>query len=304
MSAPLRIGMIGLDTSHVIAFTSLLNDPKHEHHVPGGKVVVGFPGGSPDFESSISRVEGFTKQLRDDWGMEIVDSPEAVAEKCDLLMIESVDGRVHLDQFKATVKYKRPTFIDKPLAVTSAHAKEIFKLAKDAGVPVMTASALRYADALVKALARDEKEEGAKIMGCDMYGPMAINLPTPGLFWYGIHTAEVINRVMGTGCESVSVVKNDGVDIVTFVYKDGRMATLRGSRDCHSAFGGVIHRKGGAEYVNLSAPGKPYYAGMLEAVMATLPKGKSDIAAEDSIEITRMLEAANEARDSGKSIKL
>ena len=40
-----RIGMIGLDTSHVIAFTKQINDPKNDY---GCKVVAGFPGGSPD----------------------------------------------------------------------------------------------------------------------------------------------------------------------------------------------------------------------------------------------------------------
>src|SRR5512133_1211654 len=103
MASELKIGLIGLDTSHVVAFTQLLNDAKNEHHIPGGKVVIAFPGGSKDFELSWSRVGKFTDELRDKWGVKIVDSPEAVAQGCDLLFIESVDGRVHLDQFRRTV---------------------------------------------------------------------------------------------------------------------------------------------------------------------------------------------------------
>ena len=61
--APLRLGIIGLDTSHVIAFTKTFNDPTAPNHVPGGKVVAAFKGGSPDIESSASRVDGYTKEL-------------------------------------------------------------------------------------------------------------------------------------------------------------------------------------------------------------------------------------------------
>src|SRR5436190_16796273 len=41
-AAELRIGMIGLDTSHAIAFTKLINDARDPSHVPGGKVIAAF----------------------------------------------------------------------------------------------------------------------------------------------------------------------------------------------------------------------------------------------------------------------
>src|SRR6185295_11952636 len=72
----LRVGMIGLDTSHVTAFTALLNDPKSSNRVFGGRVVAAFKGGSPDIESSRSRVEGYTKELREKYGVITYDSIE------------------------------------------------------------------------------------------------------------------------------------------------------------------------------------------------------------------------------------
>ncbi len=54
----MRLGMIGLDTSHVIAFTKIINDPKNNY---GCRVVAGYPGGSPDMAASSNRVEKFTK---------------------------------------------------------------------------------------------------------------------------------------------------------------------------------------------------------------------------------------------------
>src|SRR5206468_10092718 len=83
----LKIGLVGLDTSHVVAFSKCFNKPGDAEHVPGGRVVCAFPGGSNDFEMSASRVEKFTKQVHDDSGVEILDKPEAVAERVDLVFI-------------------------------------------------------------------------------------------------------------------------------------------------------------------------------------------------------------------------
>src|SRR5947207_802419 len=151
----LKIGLVGLDTSHVLAFTKCFNKPGDAEHVPGGRVVCAFPGGSKDFETSIGRVDKFTATVRDDFGVQILDKPEAVADAVDLLFITAVDGRTHLDYVRKTIAARRPTFIDKPFAVNSADAKEMFKLAEQHGVPMMSCSSLRYAQSLTEALADD-----------------------------------------------------------------------------------------------------------------------------------------------------
>ncbi|MCX5660316.1 MAG: Gfo/Idh/MocA family oxidoreductase [Planctomycetota bacterium] len=304
MAAPLRIGMIGLDTSHVTAFAKLLNDPTDPHHVKGGKVVVAFPGGSRDFGLSWNRVEKFTKDLKDAYGIQVVDSPEAVAQNCDLVLLESVDGRVHLEQFRRIAPFKKPTFIDKPLAVTSADAREIFRLAQDSGTTVMTSSSLRYADNLTATLTKAPADAGGAIVGCEAFGPMSIEPTQPGLFWYGIHTVEVISAVMGPGCKQVVAASNNDFDIVTGTWADGRMAVLRGHRKGHSKFGVTIHREQSFEILDLYANARPLYAAMLESIMANLPKGVSPIPAANSIEIIRFIEAANESRGSGKPVTL
>src|SRR5690606_5933337 len=127
----LKIGMAGLDTSHVGAFANLLHDSSNEHHVPGGRITVAFPGGSPDCPLSIDRVEKFTTDLRENHQVEIVDSLAAMQGKCDAIMLESVDGRVHAAQFREVASWGIPVFIDKPLATTVADAREIAKIAAE-----------------------------------------------------------------------------------------------------------------------------------------------------------------------------
>src|SRR5262249_52493194 len=112
----IRVGVIGLDTSHVTAFTGVLNNPKASGRLAGVRVVAAFPGGSPDVESSRTRVEGFTNTLREKYGVEIVDSIEALLPKVDAVLLESVDGRPHLKQVVPVLKARKPVFIDKPVA--------------------------------------------------------------------------------------------------------------------------------------------------------------------------------------------
>jgi predicted dehydrogenase len=299
MAEPLRIGLVGLDTSHVVAFTRLLNDPAAPNHVAGGRVVAGFPGASADFELSFARVEGFTQQLRDEFGVEILDSPEAVADRVDLLFISSVDGRRHRPFFERTADRRRPTFIDKPFTTSLADAKAILQLARECGIPVMSCSSLRYADNLRAALARTED---GPILGVDVFGPMNIEPTQPGLFWYGIHCVEMLVATLGVGCQRVHATANAGTDLIVAEWSDGRMASLRGIRGGHDRFGISLHREKGFQFVDVKANARPYYAGMLEAILQSLPNGRSDVPGDQMLEVVRFIEAANASREAGRSV--
>src|SRR2546422_7350936 len=97
-ASDLRVGIIGLDTSHVPAFTELLNNPGSKNHVPGAKVVAAFKGGSPDIESSWNRVDQYTKELQEKYGVKLYDTIEEMCQQGDAGMHESVDGPPHQKQ--------------------------------------------------------------------------------------------------------------------------------------------------------------------------------------------------------------
>ncbi|MFC5648185.1 Gfo/Idh/MocA family protein [Paenibacillus solisilvae] len=301
MSKTLQIGLIGLDTSHVSAFTKLLNDPDAEYHVPGGKVTVAYPGGSSDLELSYSRVDGFTNELHEQYGIQIVDSLEAVAEQSDAIMLESVDGRVHLNQFMQIAPFGKPVFIDKPFALSTAEADSIFELATQYNVPLMSCSSLRYAEGLVQVLSQ---QENGPIYGADFYGPMEIQPTQPGFFWYGIHTVEMLFAAMGAGCEHVTVTTNDKQDVAVGVWNDGRIGTIRGNRHGNRLFGGLIHRDKATQEVDVYAHRKPYYASLLEIALAMFRTGKPPIDRNETRQIIRFIEAANESRVTGKMVNL
>ena len=297
----LKIGLVGLDTSHVVAFAKCFNKPGDPEHVDDGQIVCAYPGGSKDFELSIGRVGKYTEQLRDEFGVEILESPSAVAERADLVFITAVDGRTHLDYVRQTIPARKPTFIDKPMAVTSSDAKEIFRLGEQHSVPIMSCSSLRFAQALDAALADDALGE---IVGIDVFGPMNIEPTQGGLYWYGIHSVEIVNRVMGQGCREVKATTTDDHDLVTATWADGRVASIHGVRKAHSKFGATIHRAKGFQFVDAAAGKRSWYSTMLDQIMASLPHGRSAIDNAATLEIIRLIEAANQSRGSGASVKL
>lgn len=298
MADALRIGMIGLDTSHAGAFTKLLNTPSNPHHVSGGTIVKAFPGGSDRMAVSRDRVGTFTDEMRDTFHIDIVDSAEAAAADVDAVMLTSVDGRQHLEQFEAISTNGIPVFIDKPIAASVADAKAIFERAEATGSPVMSCSSIRYAAGI------DELGAGKETLGCIAAGPVAILEDFPAYFWYGIHTAEVLFSKMGSGCREVSVTANEKADVITGTWDDGRTAAIYGYRfDGVYAFEATVYTGDGAEH-GVAASDPPYYARLLPHILSFFRSGTPAISPSETIEIAAFLEAANVARESGRPQRL
>ncbi|HZG76955.1 MAG TPA: Gfo/Idh/MocA family oxidoreductase [Paenibacillus sp.] len=297
-----NIGLIGLDTSHVIVFTQILNDAAHELYIDApARVTSGYPGGSPDFPLSIDRVEGFTKRLEETYGVRIAGSPEEVAEHSDALFITSVDGRVHLEQFRAVAPYGKPVFIDKPLALRGEEAKEIFAIAQQYGIPCMSSSTRRFARALVEELGHPEK---GPILGAEVYGIIDFMPTQTGWFWYGIHNVEVLYAILGTGCVSVTAYSQGKHEVIVGVWSDGRVGIVRGNPHPNGGNGALIHRENETAYVDTAPSGMANYAELVKQALHMFETGISPVPAEETIEIIHFIEAANESRATGKPILL
>src|SRR5262249_38454100 len=240
----MRAGIIGLDTSHVVAFTQLLNGPKAKGVLAQVKVVAAYPGGSPDVPASRDRVAGFTQQLRDKFKVEIVDSIDALLGKVDVVFLESVDGRPHLEQVKPVLKAGKPVFIDKPVAGSLADAVQIYELARQHKVPCFSSSSLRFSPGILGM--RNHPKVG-KVLGCAAYSPCSLEEHHPDLFWYGIHGVETLFTIMGPGCVSVQRTHTKDFELVTGTWKDGRIGTYRGIRKGSAGYGAVVFGDKGIE---------------------------------------------------------
>jgi predicted dehydrogenase len=295
----LNIGMVGLDTSHASVFTRLLNDSGGEQHVRGGKVIKAFPGGSPDFELSISRIDRITEEVRSH-GVEIVDTLEETGEGTDAVLLESVDGGTHLEQLRRLIVYRKPIFIDKPFSLSSSDAEKMAALASTHSTPIMSSSALRFSEGLRRVLSRQDK--GA-IIGADCFGPMDM-IAEQGYFWYGVHAIEMLFAILGEGAEAVTTHCDDDHDCIVGRWKDGRFGTVRGNRSGSQQFGALVHFEKGTEYVNVAADSKPFYASLLEEVIGFFHDGVPKVKLSETLEIIRFIEAAGVSRVSGERVDL
>jgi predicted dehydrogenase len=287
----LRVGIIGLDTSHVVAFTKVLNSAKAEGDLAGVRVVAAYPGGSPDVAASRDRVAGFTAELRDKFKVAIVDSIDDLLTRVDVVLLESVDGRPHRDQVRPVLRAHKPVFIDKPLAGSLADAIEIVQLAEETHTPCFSSSSLRFSPEVV-ALKNDPKI-GA-IQGCDTYSPCSLEEHHPDLFWYGVHGVEMLYTLMGTGCEKVTRAQSKDTELVTGVWKDGRIGTFRGLRG-KSGYGALVF---GAKGIAPSG-GSGGYEPLLVEICKFFRTGKPPISLQETLEILTFMEAADESKRQG-----
>ncbi|MBX3412698.1 MAG: Gfo/Idh/MocA family oxidoreductase [Pirellulales bacterium] len=294
---PIRAGIIGLDTSHVIAFTKAFNSPDKQGDAADVTIVAAYPGGSPDVEASYSRVEMFTRQVRE-MGVEIVDSIDKLLEKVDVVLLESVDGRPHLAQATPVILAGKPLFIDKPVAGSLADAIAIFALAKEHKVPCFSSSSLRFGPEL-QGIGKNEKV--GEIVGCSVHAPCSLEEHHPDLFWYGVHGVEMLYTVMSTGCEEVSRAHTADTDFVTGRWKDGRIGTYRGIRRGDSTYGAIVYgTKGIVESGRYAG-----YVPLVEEIAKFFKTGKSPVPAEETIEMFTFMEAADESkRQGGAPVKL
>lgn len=286
----LNIGMIGLDTSHVLRFSKALNDPASPARIPGARIVFAFKGGSPDMDVSWSRVNAFEKEVREKYGVTVLDSIAEVVARSDAILIESVDGRVHLAQAREVFKAGKPVFIDKPFAGTLRDVRAIADLARECKTPVFGSSGLRFSAGV-------RKLQAAKLgplRGAIAYGPAHTQPSLPDLYWYGVHAVEALYALMGAGCQTVVRTHTPDSDVVTGVWANGATGVVYGLRN-RSAPHRVIA-------FGAKAVGDQPSSGddtLLEEIIAFFRTGRPPVAIEETIELYAFMEAADESKRRG-----
>jgi hypothetical protein len=294
-SADLKLGLIGTDTSHAVAFTKLLNDAAAPDHILGARVVAAYKGGSPDIEESVRRVDEFAAEIQNKWNVTIVPSIADLCPAVDGILLESVDGRPHLAQFREAAKCGKPVFIDKPLAATLADARAIADLAAKANIPWFSASALRFSEV--------ESMQNQDVTGAMVWAPG----PTEphhdlDLTWYGIHGVEMLYTILGTGCISVSRVTSANEDVITGRWSDGRLGVVHLERP-YGKYGAITFLKGGT--VDARPDLAVSYGPLVKQIVHFMQSGQPAVPNDATLEIFAFMDAAQKSvRANGVAVKL
>ncbi len=289
LPADIRLGIIGTDTSHVTAFTRLLNDESSPQHIAGARVVAAFKGGSKELPDSYNRVDKFAEDLKNKWNVEFVPDIPTLCRKVDGVMIESVDGRQHLEQVKQALASGKPLWIDKPLAASLENAREIARLAKQSGTVWFTASSLRYGKD-VEAM-KFPDAQGAVAWGAGPLGHFQLDLT-----YYAIHAVELLYSVLGPGCEEVTRTHTDAADVIVGKWKGGKTGEVRALRP-DSNYGVMVFRTGGK--VEVTPKVSDGYRPLVEEVVRFFQTKQPPVPNEESLEVMEFMDAAQRSMAKG-----
>jgi len=288
LAADLRVGIIGCDTSHAVAFTETWNNPEAKGHVPGFKVMAAYRGGSADIPHSVKLQEEIVPNLTEKYGVKFYDTIEQLCANVDVICLESLDGRPKLAQLKPVLAARKPVYVDKPMAASLTEVVEMFRLANEAQVPIFTSSSLRFA--------KNTQAVRAGAIGvvtnAQTFGPCETEVHHPELYWYGIHGVEALFTVMGTGCVSVqSGTNTQGKVEVVGRWPAGRQGIFTEDKD----FRGQASGKQGV----MTVGAWDGYGPLVEEISKFFKSGVVPVRQEETIELFAFMDAAEKSKQLG-----
>lgn len=294
--AQMKIGIIGLDTSHSIAFTKFINGADKKEEYKDFQIVAAYPYGSKSIKSSYDRIPGYIEQVKE-MGVEIVSSIPELLDKVDCVLLETNDGNLHLEQAYEVFKAGKIMFIDKPIGANLAQAIAIYELSKKYNVPIFSSSALRYVPESQKL----RNGELGEVQGVNTYTPGTLEPSHADMAWYGIHGIEALFTVMGTGCVSVNRMSSEGSDVIVGLWDDGRIGTVRAIREGHRPYDGHAFTDKGIVSTGKYQGHEP----LLREILNFFTTGIPPVSEKETLEIFTFIEAADESKGAkGKIVSM
>lgn len=293
MADEIRVAMIGLDTSHAVAFPKRMQDPEcgEDLRVGGMRAVT-----CMRFETPFQDKDGLASRQAqiEKWGIHVTESfNEAVAD-CDAIMLEINDSSLHLDYFRKVAALGKPVFIDKPLADNTDNARAILELAQKHNTRVMSCSALRMDENLMSALTKVESPQFATTYGILGEAPSG-----DSLIWYGVHAFEMLHRILGGKAEKVTAHESE-TGIVTIVdYAGGRQGVVETRQNLRWS-GGRIADHDSLE--TFQANGRTFYSQLLKHILAFFRGSVPNGSLEDAFEVLSLMCAARASVQKGRPV--
>ena len=295
MAKEIRVGVVGLDTSHSVEFIRRMQAPD----CPADQKVAGLRGvACMRFETPFQNKEGLDARQKtlEGWGVKVTTDFEAAIADCDAVMIEINDPAYHLEYFKKCAALGKSIYLDKPLADNIKNGREIAAIAASKGVKVMSSSSLRYVTALVDACAAVPAPTHSST-----FGPLGKAPAGSSIVWYGVHAFEMLERAMGRGASTMTTVKTSSGVVCVVEYAENRRGVVE-LTEGNWAYGGTLRgkEKSMAFVVDMS---RAYTLQLIE-MEKFFRTGKPPLMFEDTVEVMAMLDAAQRSNDSGKTEQL
>ena len=290
MTDEFTLGVIGLDTSHTIAFTRLIQgEDDSEQAVRGLRIrrCMRFPSpfqSEPDQDKRQAQLE--------QWGVEVSTSLDDTVRDVDGILLELNDPAMHLHYVRRIADLGKPVFLDKPLAANLDEGRQIVALAADRNLPLWSSSSLRFLDTL---------DEARKAVGNPEFGSFfgALGKAAAGsdLIWYGVHTVEMQVAAMGTGAASVRAHQDSRGIVQTVQYADGRRAVTECNQGAYF-YGGRLQSKDTVRHFD-SCSSESLYVNLLTRIRAFFLTGTVPVPLAETLEVQAILDAGERSLASG-----
>lgn len=285
-----NLALIGLDTSHTVEFTKLMQHPEHKV-VDGLRAVKAFR-----FPSAFQTEEGQDKRQAAliEMGVDMAATIEDAVDGVDAILLEINDPALHLSYFEQVVGLGKPVFIDKPLANTMTEGRRIKELAEAAGTPVWSSSSLRF----IPMLADARQTITTPAIG-QTFGALGKAATGSDLVWYGVHAVEMLVAALGVGACGVRAIEDKlGITLVV-AYHDNRRGLVECLRGL-SKYGGRLQSKDGVCFFD-SGVGSPYVS-LMSALRTFVFERTIPVPLSESLEVLAILEAGEKSLMTGGSV--
>lgn len=313
---PVRVGILGFDNYQAVEYVQFFNNPKAEGDLAGLRVVAALPVISPDYLESAALTERWKPQMlaahqnpadpKDKVPpVKMVGTLDELLASCDVVMMWSLDGRLHLQQATAVIKAGKRLFIGRPLASSPTDAVAILKLAQEAKVPCWSCSQHRFSPGFIGM--RNHPEVG-RVIGCDVYGGFDVKASDADKFIRPLHSIETLYTIMGPGCVKVACASTPTAEVFTCTWSDGRIGTYRGIKEGAVKYSATVFGDKGVSTAGIYGHGVPVkgvvptddkymgYGGLAIELAKYFKGGEPPVSSAEMLEIFALLQAAEESR--------
>lgn len=236
----IRFGVIGTENSHVNQACKRFN---LEKSITGALVEALYPGEGDTIEHARDVQKEGNVAL-------VVDKPEDMFGKIDAVIIMNRHARYHAKYARLFLKNKIPTFVDKPLTCNLEEAKELIELSHKTNTWFSSSSTV-WMTSSFQNFFKQAKEELGHIHSGMVGGPFDFESEYGGVFFYGIHTVEMLLNGFGYDVRTVSARRYGKNCWVTVTLENNRLVDLHLIGEKGGSFQILVHGEKGSRYLKV-----------------------------------------------------
>jgi predicted dehydrogenase len=208
---PIRVGIIGAENSHSVNFGKMFNI---DHKFPGVELTHIW-GETDEFARKTAEAGKIPN---------IVKEQKEMLGKIDALIVDHRHAKYHLEAATPFVKAGIPTFVDKPFCYRVEEGKEFLEMARKVGTPVTSFSSI--AQSVCTYDIREQVKNMNDINHVVRFGPLDLDSPYGGVFFYGVHLLQPLMVMFGEDIQRVKITRDGKKGSASLVFKSGLYATL------------------------------------------------------------------------------